>query len=142
MSSYNKVTLMGRLTRDPEIRFTAKGAAIASLSLAVNRQWTDANGEKKEEVSFIDCTAFGKQAKVIAQYRKKGEELMLDGRLKLDTWEDKQTNQKRSKLGVIIESFQLIGRQDTTAKPAATEQPAAPGSEPAPNAEERDSVPF
>ncbi|MFO1501257.1 MAG: single-stranded DNA-binding protein [Verrucomicrobiota bacterium] len=109
MANYNKVILIGNLTRDPELRYTPKGVAIAKLGLAVKRSWRDANSsEMKEEVTFVDIDAFGKQAETIGQYMKKGRPIMIEGRLKLDTWEDKQTNQKRSKLGVVLESFQFL----------------------------------
>ena len=108
MSSYNKVILMGNLTRDPELRYTPKGTAVAKLGLATTRTWYDANKQKQEETTFIDVDAFGKQAEVVGQYLSKGRPLMLEGRLKFDQWEDKSTGQKRSKLGVVLESFQFI----------------------------------
>ena len=109
MASFNKVILVGNLTRDPELRYTPKGTAVARMGLAVNRQWKTDTGEAREEVTFVDIDAFGRQAEVIGQYCKKGKPLMIEGRLKLDTWEDKQTNQKRSKLLVVLESFQFLG---------------------------------
>jgi single-strand DNA-binding protein len=127
MASFNKVLLMGNLTRDPELRYTPKGTAIAQLGLAVNRQWKTESGETKEEVTFVDVDAFGRQAEVIGQYLKKGRPIFIEGRLKLDTWDDKQTNQKRSKLKVVLESFQFLdgGRPEAgTAAPPAR-RPAA-----------------
>jgi single-strand DNA-binding protein len=110
MASFNKVILIGNLTRDPELRYTPKGVAIAKIGLAVNRKWRDQeSGETKEEVTFLDVDAFGRQAETIAQYVKKGSPLMVEGRLRLDTWEDKQTQQKRSRLGVVLEGFQFLG---------------------------------
>jgi len=109
MANFNKVILMGNLTRDPEIRYTPKGTAIARLSLAVNRRYTTETGEPREEVTFVDVDAWGKQAEVIAQYCRKGKPLMVEGRLKLDTWDDKATGQKRSRLGVVLEGFQFVG---------------------------------
>jgi len=109
MAHLNKVFLMGRLTRDPEVRYTPSGMAIAKLGLAVNRTWrSQESREKNEETTFIDVDAFGKQAETLGQYLKKGRPLYVEGRLKLDSWEDKQSGQKRSKLGVILESFQFI----------------------------------
>ena len=108
MANFNKVILIGNLTRDPELRYTPKGTAIAKIGLAVNRTWKTETGESKEEVTFVDIDAFGKQAETLGQYMKKGRPIMVEGRLKLDTWEDKQTNQKRSRLGVIMESFQFL----------------------------------
>src|SRR5215204_1171758 len=121
MASFNKVLLMGNLTRDPELRYTPKGTAVAQLGLAVNRQWKTESGETKEEVTFVDIDAFGRQAEVIGQYLKKGRPIFIEGRLKLDTWDDKQTNQKRSKLKIVLESFQFLdgGRPDGGAAGAA-----------------------
>lgn len=158
MANYNKVILIGNLTRDPEVRYTPKGMAIAKLGLAVNRSWRDANsGEQKEEVTFIDIDAFGKQAETLGQYMKKGRPLMIEGRLKLDTWDDKQTNQKRSKLGVVLESFQFLdfrGAEEGAAGAPRPKPPAPPptasgapaGPIPSPEHEEaqpsEDDVPF
>ena len=96
MASFNKVILAGNLTRDPELRYTPKGTAIAKIGLAVNRTWKSETGEMKEEVTFVDVDAFGRQAEVIAQYMKKGRPLLVEGRLRLDQWEDKNTHQKQS----------------------------------------------
>jgi single-strand DNA-binding protein len=108
MPSFNKVILAGNLTRDPELRYTPKGTAVAKIGLAMNRQWKDETGQQKEEVTFVDVDAFGRQAEVISQYLKKGRPILVEGRLKLDQWDDKQTNQKRSRLGVVLESFQFL----------------------------------
>ena len=99
---------MGNLTRDPELRYTPKGTAIARLGLAVNRSWKTETGELKEEVTFVDVDAFGRQAETIGQYMKKGRPLLVEGRLKLDQWDDKQTGQKRSRLLVVLESFKFV----------------------------------
>jgi single-strand DNA-binding protein len=109
MASFNKVILIGNLTRDPELRYTPKGTAIAKIGLAVNRTWRNEAGETKEEVTFIDVDVFGRTAENVGQYLRKGSPLMVEGRLKLDTWDDKQTNQKRSKLGVVAETVQFLG---------------------------------
>jgi single-strand DNA-binding protein len=109
MANFNKVILVGNVTRDPELRYTPKGVAIAKIGLAVNRTWRTDTGESREEVTFIDIDAFGKQAETLGQYIKKGSPLLVEGRLKLDQWDDKQTGQKRSKLGVIVEGFQFLG---------------------------------
>jgi single-strand DNA-binding protein len=155
MPGYNKVILIGNLTRDPELRYTPKGVAIAKLGLAVNRSWRDsATGELKEEVTFVDVDAFGKQAETLGQYMKKGSPLMVEGRLRLDSWEDKQTNQKRSKLGVILESFQFLdsgrnregGAPDAPAPRSRPNQAATPPPSPATEGDEgppeEDDVPF
>jgi single-strand DNA-binding protein len=107
MASFNKVILAGNLTRDPELRYTPKGTAVARITLAVNRTYT-VEGEKKEEVSFVDVDVWGRQAEVISQYMKKGRPLLVEGRLKQDTWEDKNTKQKQSKLKVVLEGFSFI----------------------------------
>jgi len=122
VSNFNKVYIMGNLTRDPELRYTPKGAATAKLSMAVNRKWRTDAGEDREEVTFVDIDAWGKQAETIAQHCKKGRPLFVEGRLKLDQWDDKTTGQKRSALKVVLEGFQFIG-----GRPAETDgQGAAP----------------
>lgn len=135
MASFNKVILAGNLTRDPEMRYTPKGTAIASLSIAVNRRWSGEDGQQREEVTYVDVEAFGKQAETINQYLKKGGGLLVEGRLRLDQWDDKQTGQKRSRLGVVLETFTFLGaptsqdnRQQTPPQrpPAAAQRPAAP----------------
>lgn len=109
MASLNKVMLIGNLTRDPDIRYTPKGTAVAEITLAVNRQYSSDNGEKREEVAFIDVTLWGRQAEIVGEYVKKGNPLFVEGRLQLDSWDDKQTGQKRSKLRVVAEGIQLLG---------------------------------
>jgi single-strand DNA-binding protein len=128
MANFNKVILAGNLTRDPELRYTPKGTAVAKLGVAVNRTWTTETGEKREEATFVDVDAFGKQAEVIAQYLRKGRSLLIEGRLKLDTWDDKQTGQKKSKLGVVLESFSFLdsGNRSGDAGSPAPSAPAAP----------------
>src|SRR5438874_3577983 len=113
MASFNRVILAGNLTRDPELRYTPKGLAISKIGLAVNRTWKNESGETKEEVTFVDVDAFGRQAEVVGQYLKKGRPLLMEGRLKLDSWEDKNTHQKQSKLKVVLESFSFIDSQRT-----------------------------
>jgi len=112
MASYNKVTLIGNLTRDPEIKYTPKGTAIADIGLAVNRNYTTDSGEKREEVTFIDVTLWGRVAEIVGEYCKKGRPLFVEGRLQLDTWDDKATGQKRSKLKVVGENIQLLGSRE------------------------------
>jgi len=151
MASFNKVILVGNLTRDPELRYTPKGMAIAKIGLAVNRNWTSESGEKKEEVTFVDVDVFGRTAENVAQYMKKGRPILIEGRLRLDQWDDKQTGQKRSRLGVVAETVQFLGSPggggggeggDAPRRPAPTSAPApAPGSDsdaPPPD----DDVPF
>jgi single-strand DNA-binding protein len=107
--SFNKVILQGNLTRDPEMRYLPKGTAVCKFSLAVNRKWKDESGQPKEEVTFIEVDSFGRQAETIGQYFKKGMPILLEGRLKMDQWEDKTTKEKRSRLGVVMESFTFLG---------------------------------
>jgi len=149
MANFNKVILAGNLTRDPELRYTPKGTAIAKLGMAINRTWKNEAGETKEEVTFVDVDAFGRTAEVIGQYMKKGRPILIEGRLKLDTWDDKQTNQKKSKLGVVAESFQFIdGNRPADASAGGSPRPArATTPPPEPNGETEpppveDDVPF
>lgn len=154
MRGFNKVILAGNLTRDPELRYTPTGTAIAKFGLAVNRSWKDEAGNLKEEVTFVDIDAFGKQAETIGQYLKRGRPILVEGRLKLDQWEDKQTNQKRSRLGVVLESFTFLGegqgREGGSGgggdfPPAPRQRPApapAPSSDPDAGPPDEDDVPF
>ncbi len=142
MASFNKVILMGNLTRDPELRYTPKGTAIARIGVAVNRVWTTETGEKKEEVTFVDCDAYGKTGETIGQYLKKGSPILIEGRLRLHTWEDKNTKQKQSKLRVDVENFKFVGpanRGDAGEGTPAPSRPAAPA--PAPDGGEADAPP-
>lgn len=111
MPNLNKVMLMGSLTRDPEVKYTPKGTAICQLGLAVNHTYKSDSGEKREEVTFIDCEGWGKTAEVLGEHMKKGRPIYIEGRLKLDQWDDKTSGQKRSKLKVVIESFQFLGEK-------------------------------
>ena len=139
MASFNKVVLLGNLTRDPELKFMPNGNAVAQLGLAVNRNWTNDAGEKKEEVTFVDINLFGKTAENTAKYMTKGGSVLVEGRLKLDTWEDKTTNEKKSKLKVIGESVVFLGspggagaQRDTQPEPkkaAPKEQPEFPADD-------------
>jgi single-strand DNA-binding protein len=108
MPNLNKVMLIGNLTRDPEIKYTAKGTAICDLSLAINRSFKGDNGERQEETTFVDVTLWGKTAELAGQYLAKGRPVYIEGRLQLDTWQDKE-GQKRSKMKVIGETMQFLG---------------------------------
>ena len=146
MANFNKVILAGNLTRDPELRYTPKGTAVARITLAVNRTWKSESGENKEEVSFVDVDIWGRQAEVISQYMKKGRPLLVEGRLKQDTWEDKNTKQKQSKLKVVLESFSFIdsnrgGDRRRRRRGAAAPRPAAASPAPAPEGGEADAPP-
>ena len=109
MPSLNKVMLMGNLTRDPELRVTPKGTPICQFSLAINRQFKMESGESREEVIYVDIEAWGKQGETIAKYLTKGRPLYVEGRLRLDQWEDKNTKEKRSRMKVVLEGFQFLG---------------------------------
>jgi single-strand DNA-binding protein len=151
MASFNKVILVGNLTRDPELRYTPKGTAIAKIGLAVNRVWTNEAGEKKEEVTFVDVDIFGRTAENVGQYMRKGRPILIEGRLKLDQWDDKQTGQKRSRLGVVADTVQFLGSAtggseggapavQRATRPAATAPVAEPVEGDGPP--ESDDVPF
>lgn len=107
MPNLNKVILMGNLTRDPELRYTPSNMAVVNLGLAINRRWRNQQGEQQEETTFVDCEAWGKTAEVINQYCRKGRPLFIEGRLKLDQWQDKEGH-SRAKLKVVIDTFQFI----------------------------------
>jgi single-strand DNA-binding protein len=112
MASVNKVILVGNMTRDPQLKYLPSQTAVVEFGLAMNRRFKAASGEDREEVCFVDCSAFGRSAEVINQYCQKGKLLYVEGRLKLDEWEDKQGGGKRSKLRVVVENFQFLGGRD------------------------------
>jgi single-strand DNA-binding protein len=151
MANLNRVLLIGNLTRDPEVRYTPKGTAVAEIGLAVNRIYSGEDGEKKEETTFVEVTLWARQAEIAGQYLKKGRPVFIEGRLQLDTWDDKQTGQKRSRLRVVSESLQLLGsRQEgessSPAAPPRRASAAAPPSRPEPRDPdldvEPDDIPF
>src|SRR6201987_1219035 len=109
MANLNRVLLIGNLTRDPEVRYTPKGTAVTEIGLAVNRIYSGEDGEKKEETTFVDVTLWARQAEIAGQYLKKGRPVFIEGRLQLDSWDDKQTGQKRSRLRVVGENLQMLG---------------------------------
>jgi len=154
MASFNKVILLGNLTRDPEVRYTPKGSAVCDLGLAVNRQYTLDSGEKREEVTYVDVVLWARLAEIAGEYLKKGRPVFIEGRLQLDTWDDKQSGQKRSKLRVIGETMQLLGsrppgtgaasesgEQDRQSPPAA-KSAAPPPKSGAPAEPDDDEIPF
>ena len=150
MASFNRVILMGNLTRDPQVRYTPGGSAVAEIGMAVNRSWFDKQtNQRKEEVTFVDVTLWGRDAEVAGEYLAKGRPVLIEGRLALDQWDDKATGQKRSKLKVVVESFQFLssGKGSDDAAPAKkpADKPAQrgfkqPGKE-AP-AMDPDQIPF
>ena len=109
MANLNKVMLIGNLTRDPELRVTPKGTAICTFSIAVNRKFKDDSGGEREEVTYVDIEAWGKSGENISKYCTKGRPLFVEGRLRLDQWEDKTTKEKRSRMKVVLENFQFLG---------------------------------
>ncbi len=109
MASYNKVLIMGNLTRDPEVRYTPKGTAVCDLAVAVNRVYTTDTGEKREEVTYLDVEVWGRQAENAGQYLAKGRPVFIEGRLRMDSWDDKQTGQKRSKIKIVSDSVTFLG---------------------------------
>ncbi len=166
MPNLNKVMLMGNLTRDPEVKYTPKGTAICELGMAINRTYSTDQGEKREEVTFVDVELFGRTAEVAGEYLKKGRPIFVEGRLKLDQWDDKQTGQKRSKMKVVGDRIEFLGSREGGGAPAggggeeysenrpaasapaarrAPPKPAAP-PRPAPDADldggEEDDIPF
>jgi single-strand DNA-binding protein len=118
MASYNKVMLIGNLTRDPEVRYTPKGSAVCDIGLAVNRVYTADNGEKVEEVTFVDVVLWSKMAELAGKYLHKGRPVFIEGRLQMDSWEDKQTGQKRTRLRVVGEQMQFLGSPQGGDRPA------------------------
>jgi len=124
MASFNKVILLGNLTRDPEVRYTPKGSAVCDLGIAVNRVYTTESGERREEVTYVDVVLWARLAEIAGEYLKKGRPVFVEGRLQMDTWDDKQTGQKRTKLRVVGESMQLLG-----SRPTGTGAAEAPGED-------------
>ncbi len=109
MGNLNKVMLIGNVTRDPELRYTPKGSAVTEIGMAINRYYNSDDGERREETTFVDVTLWGRQAEVACQYLKRGRPVYIEGRLQLDSWEDKQSGQKRNKLRVVGEAMQFLG---------------------------------
>lgn len=131
MANLNRVLLIGNLTRDPELRVTPKGTAICQFGLAISRKFKDESGQDREEATFVDIEAWGKQGETIAKYCTKGRPLFVEGRLRFDQWEDKASGQKRSKLKVVLENFQFLGGRDdagaTAPAPASERESNPPG---------------
>jgi len=136
MANYNKVLLMGNMTRDPQVRYTPSGAAVVDFGLAVNRRWRSTEGEDREEVCFVDITAFGRTGEVISEYKSKGDPIFIEGRLQMQSWQG-QDGQKRTKHVVIVENFQFLNRRSDSGAPDAPSpqrRQAAQQSRPQPNA--------
>jgi single-strand DNA-binding protein len=163
MANLNKVMLIGNLTRDPELRHTPKGTAVSEISLAINRSWSNEQGQKQEETTYVEVTLWGRQAELAQQYLTKGRPVYIEGRLNLDTWDDKETGKKRSKLRVIGENMQFLSsgtgtgggsggggggyseRPQQSSPPSQQARPGPPqGASPAPvdDFQEDDDIPF
>lgn len=156
MANLNKVMLIGNLTRDPELRYTPKGTAVADIALAINRVWNNDQGQKQEETTFVDVTLWGRQAELAQQYLSKGRGAYIEGRLQMDTWDDKETGKKRSKLKVIGETLQFMpdgkgntgggGQSDRPQASRAPQQNSGPpqgaSAAPADDFQEEDDIPF
>jgi single-strand DNA-binding protein len=152
MPNYNRVILMGNLTRDPELRYTPSGQAVADIRVAINRRSRTPNGERRDSTTFVDVTAWGRQAEVINEYLSKGMPIFLEGRLNLDEWTS-QDGQRRSKLRVVLENFQFVTPRSQSRETASPTSPpprrqpgrAAGAGEPSPSDDEGepfDDVPF
>ena len=157
MANLNKVMLIGNLTRDPELRHTPKGSAVAEISLAINRNWTNDQGQKQEDTTFVEVTLWGRQAELAQQYLTKGRPVYIEGRLQLDSWDDKDTGKKRSKLRVIGENMQFIDskpgggggggyserpQQSSAAPQQRSGPPQGASAAPAEDFQEDDDIPF
>jgi len=139
MASYNKVILLGNLTRDPQLSYTPNQTAVVDFGVATNRRWTGQDGTERNETCFVDCRMFGRRAEVVNKYFKKGGLIFLEGRLTFDSWQA-QDGSKRSKLRVTVENFEFVGsgqranQQDGQSGPEAPEAPEGPGGD--------DEIPF
>ena len=145
----NTVMLAGNITRDIELRSLPSGNSIANIGIAINRKWKDKDGNPQEDVTFVDCEAWGKTAEVMHKYLAKGRAVFIEGRLKLDQWEDKESGQKRSKMKVVVESFQFVGsapegERDVQQQPANAGVRAPKPTAPVQTAQEMnpDDIPF
>src|SRR5690348_15636609 len=147
MASFNKVILLGNLTRDPEVRYTPKGSAVCDLGIAVNRIYTTEGGERREEVTYVDVVLWARLAEIAGEYLKKGRPVFIEGRLQMDSWDDKQTGQKRTRLRVVGETMQLLGGRPGGAAGSGevageTRQPSAPPKTSAQAEPDEDEIPF
>ena len=149
MANLNKVMLIGNLTRDPELRYTPKGTAVADIGMAINRVWNNDAGQKQEETTFVDVTLWGRQAELAEKYLGKGRGVYIEGRLQLDTWDDKETGKKRSKLKVVGENLQFLpdGKGGSGGgggqRPQSDSAPSSAAASPVPAVEEdEDDIPF
>ncbi len=138
MAGYNRVVLLGNLTRDPQLKYLPSNTAVCEFGLAMNRQWRDADGNQRDEVCFVDIAAFGRRGETINQYMSKGRQILIEGRLKFDSWTS-QDGTKRSKLSVVVDNFTFVGSRDASGgggAPAGARddrQPAPPPQAPGPS---------
>jgi len=123
MSSYNRVTLIGNLTQDPELKHTKSGRPVGEISLALNRSWTTDKGEKKEDVTFVEVILWGRDAENAASYLKKGRSVLVEGRLQMDSWTDSQSGQNRTKLRIVADSLQFLGAHQEGSSPERNTAP-------------------
>lgn len=142
MSSYNRVVLMGNVTRPIELRYTANQTAVCEMGLAINDKRKGANGEWIEETTFVDVTLWGRTAEVASEHLTKGNGVLIEGRLKLDQWDDKQTGQKRSKLGVVADAMRMLGKAAHKPEKPASEVEKRPINRAALQEREPDDIPF
>lgn len=153
MANLNKVMLIGNLTRDPELRHTPKGTAVSEISLAINRVWNNDQGQKQEETTFVEVTLWGRQAELAQQYLTKGRPVYIEGRLQLDSWDDKETGKKRTKMRVIGENMQFLSSgnagggssersQQQSSAPQRSGSPQGASAAPAQDFQEDDDIPF
>ncbi|MES2921985.1 MAG: single-stranded DNA-binding protein [Verrucomicrobiota bacterium] len=158
MANLNKVMLIGNLTRDPEVRHTPKGHPVAEISLAINRTWSNDQGQKQEEVTYVEVTLWGRKAELAQQYLTKGRSVFIEARLQLDSWDDKETGKKRNKLRVIAENLEFLDskggggnsggdyserpQQSSAAPPQRSGPPQGASAAPANDYQEDDDIPF
>jgi single-strand DNA-binding protein len=152
MANLNKVMLIGNLTRDPELRYTPKGTAVAEIGLAINRVWNNEQGQKQEETTFVEVTLWSRQAELAQQYLTKGRGVYVEGRLQMDSWDDKETGKKRSKLRIVAESLQFLpdgrggqqggGQQASRPPQQRSGPPQGASAAPAEDFQEEDDIPF
>ncbi len=143
MASFNQVTLVGNLTRDPQVKYLASGTAVCEIGMAINREYFDkAKNEKKSEVTFVDVTLWGRTAEVAGEYTRKGSSVLIGGRLQTEQWDDKTTGQKRSKLKVVGETLQLLGSKNESTRAAEPTQASAPEYPSYDTTPPNDDVPF
>lgn len=140
MSSFNKVLLVGNITRDVEVRYTPGGTAVSEIGMAVNRSWFDKQAnEKKEETTFVDVTLWGRTAEIAGEYLSKGSSVLIEGRLTLNQWDDKETGKKRSKLVVTGESMQMLGSKGQSSGGSQRDEPQSQYTHPSSS---MDDAPF